>query len=91
MDHVAAADLVQASTGSQVIGPHTPVIPRFSNAAGRALYGIYISARAGAHRTYTPQARHCVLYSLEARMLDAIFLTAGLAFFAVCVGYTLIC
>ncbi len=28
---------------------------------------------------------------LEARMLDAIFLTAGLAFFAVCVGYTLIC
>ncbi len=28
---------------------------------------------------------------LEARMLDAIFLTAGLAFFALCVGYTLIC
>jgi hypothetical protein len=31
------------------------------------------------------------VHSLEARMLDAIFLTAGLAFFAVCVGYTLIC
>jgi hypothetical protein len=28
---------------------------------------------------------------LEARMLDAIFLFAGLAFFALAIGYTLIC
>ncbi len=62
-----------------------------STPAGRALYGIYISVRFGVHRTYMPQARHCALYLLEARMLNAIFLTAGLAFFAVCVGYTLIC
>ena len=27
----------------------------------------------------------------EARMLDAIFIAAGLAFFAVAIGYTLIC
>ncbi|HEX4270648.1 MAG TPA: hypothetical protein VHZ32_04645 [Rhizomicrobium sp.] len=27
----------------------------------------------------------------EARMLDAIFLCAGLAFFVVAIGYTLIC
>jgi hypothetical protein len=28
---------------------------------------------------------------MEARMLDAIFLGCGLAFFALAVGYTLIC
>lgn len=28
---------------------------------------------------------------LEVRMLDAIFLCAGVAFFAIAVGYTLIC
>jgi hypothetical protein len=28
---------------------------------------------------------------LEARMSDAIFLFAGLAFFAIAIGYTLVC
>jgi len=37
-------------------------------------------------------ARHnSRLLKLEAVMLDAIFLCAGLAFFAAAIGYTLIC
>ena len=34
---------------------------------------------------------NCCLLKLEAVMLDAIFLGAGLAFFAAAIGYTLLC
>ncbi len=54
------------------------------------LYGIYISRPFAPPRIYTP-ARIPLPSEMEAVMLDAIFLCAGLAFFAAAVGYTLIC
>jgi hypothetical protein len=42
------------------------------------------------HRNYTPPGIS-LPSEMEADMLDAIFLAAGLAFFAIAIGYTLIC
>lgn len=55
-----------------------------------ALYEIYIKQQSYKARIYIP----CPLNlpsSMEAIMWDAIFLCAGLAFFATAIGYTLIC
>jgi hypothetical protein len=54
------------------------------------LYGIYISRAFALPRIYT-LPRIPLASEMEAVMLDAIFLCAGLAFFAAAIGYTLIC
>jgi hypothetical protein len=54
------------------------------------VYSFYIFQRFIPSRIYT-STRINLLSELEAVMLDAIFLCAGLAFFAAAVGYTLIC
>jgi hypothetical protein len=62
----------------------------FAVPAGQYPYGIYISRLSGPPRIYT-LPRIPLPSEMEAHMLDAIFLCVGLAFFAVAVGYTLIC
>jgi hypothetical protein len=57
---------------------------------GLFLYRIYISRRSTPPRIHTSAGIN-LPSELEAVMLDAIFLCAGLAFFAAAIGYTLIC
>ena len=52
--------------------------------------GFIFSARLSPPRIYT-RLRIPLPSEMEAEMLDAIFLAAGLGFFALAIGYTLIC
>lgn len=52
--------------------------------------GFIFPAPSGPHRIYTRRSI-TLPPETEADMLDVIFLGAGLAFFALAIGYTLIC